>query len=52
MLQVLYLMFNEGYASSDGDDLHRADLSDEAIRLTRLVHRCCPTTPRSPACSP
>jgi predicted RNA polymerase sigma factor len=34
---VLYLIFNEGYASSAGPDLHRADLSNEAIRLTRAA---------------
>jgi RNA polymerase sigma factor (sigma-70 family) len=38
VLHVLYLLFNEGYTSSAGTELHRADLSDEAIRLTRMVH--------------
>ncbi|MEZ0447607.1 RNA polymerase sigma factor [Cellulomonas sp. ICMP 17802] len=38
VLRVLYLMFNEGYASSAGADLTRVDLSDEAIRIARLVH--------------
>ncbi|MBO3086259.1 RNA polymerase sigma factor [Cellulomonas sp. zg-ZUI188] len=38
VLRVLYLMFNEGYVGSAGTDLTRADLSDEAIRLMRLVH--------------
>ena len=48
VLHVLYLIFNEGYASSSGADLHRTDLSGEAIRLARMVHAgCCPTTPRS-----
>ena len=42
VLHVLYLIFNEGYASSTGDDLHRVELSDEAIRLTRTVHRMLP----------
>ncbi|WP_307494562.1 RNA polymerase sigma factor [Cellulomonas humilata] len=37
VLRVLYLMFNEGYTGSAGDDLTRVDLSDEAIRLARLV---------------
>ena len=36
--QVLYLIFNEGYAATSGEALHRADLTDEAIRLTRLLH--------------
>jgi len=37
VLHVLYLVFNEGYSSSSGDTLHRTDLSNEAIRLTRLL---------------
>ena len=42
VLHVLYLIFNEGYTASSGDNLQRADLSREAIRLTRLVHRQLP----------
>jgi predicted RNA polymerase sigma factor len=38
VLHVLYLIFNEGYTTSAGPELRRADLSQEAIRLTRLVH--------------
>jgi len=38
VLHVLYLIFNEGYTSSAGTELHRTDLSQEAIRLTRMVH--------------
>jgi RNA polymerase sigma-70 factor (ECF subfamily) len=37
VLQVVYLVFNEGYAASAGASLTRADLSDEAIRLGRLL---------------
>ena len=37
VLHVLYLMFNEGYASSGGPNLRRADLSHEAIRITRMA---------------
>jgi RNA polymerase sigma factor (sigma-70 family) len=38
VLRVLYLVFNEGYASSSGPELRRTDLSAEAIRLARLLH--------------
>jgi RNA polymerase sigma-70 factor, ECF subfamily len=37
VLQVTYLVFNEGYAASSGTSLTRGDLSDEAIRLGRLI---------------
>jgi RNA polymerase sigma factor (sigma-70 family) len=39
VLHVLYLLFNEGYLASSGESLVRADLSGEAIRLTRALHR-------------
>jgi RNA polymerase sigma factor (sigma-70 family) len=42
VLQVLYLVFNEGYTSSAGARLQRTDLSNEAIRLTRAAHRLLP----------
>ncbi len=42
VLHVLYLIFNEGYASTSGPSLHRVELSTEAIRLARLVHRLLP----------
>jgi predicted RNA polymerase sigma factor len=42
VLQVLYLLFNEGYTTSSGPTLHRPDLTGEAIRLTRLLHRLLP----------
>jgi RNA polymerase sigma factor (sigma-70 family) len=42
VLHILYLIFNEGYASSSGDDVQRIELSTEAIRLTRTVHRMLP----------
>jgi len=45
VLHVLYLIFNEGYASSAGADLQRTDLSNEAIRLARAVHRLLPNEP-------
>jgi RNA polymerase sigma factor (sigma-70 family) len=42
VLHVLYLIFNEGYTASSGDDLHRPELTTEATRLTREVHRIRP----------
>jgi predicted RNA polymerase sigma factor len=42
VMHVLYLIFNEGYTSSTGPDLHRAELSGEAIRLARMMHRLLP----------
>ncbi|MFE1291470.1 RNA polymerase sigma factor [Streptomyces sp. NPDC058751] len=42
VLHVLYLLFNEGYTASAGPALHRADLSTEAIRLARQLHRILP----------
>ena len=42
VLHVLYLMFNEGYTTSSGPELHRTDLSNEAIRLTRALHELLP----------
>jgi RNA polymerase sigma factor (sigma-70 family) len=44
VLRVLYLIFTEGYASTAGPSLYRAELSREAIRLTRIVHRLLPRT--------
>jgi RNA polymerase sigma factor (sigma-70 family) len=42
VLHVLYLLFNEGYTTSAGPALHRADLTSEAIRLARLLRRLLP----------
>ncbi|MBV9388318.1 MAG: RNA polymerase sigma factor [Chroococcidiopsidaceae cyanobacterium CP_BM_ER_R8_30] len=42
VLQVIYLVFNEGYAASSGEVLTRTDLSTEAIRLGRLVMELLP----------
>ena len=45
VLQVLYLIFNEGYAATAGEQLHRVDLTTEAIRLIRMLHRLLPDEP-------
>ncbi|MGW6944543.1 RNA polymerase sigma factor [Streptomyces xanthophaeus] len=42
VLQVLYLIFNEGYTATSGTDLQRPDLAAEAIRLARAVHALLP----------
>jgi RNA polymerase sigma factor (sigma-70 family) len=42
VLHVLYLIFNEGYASTSGPSLQRVELSAEAIRLARMIHRLLP----------
>jgi len=42
VLHVLYLIFSEGYTTSTGPALHRTDLSNEAIRLAREVHKLLP----------
>ena len=39
---VLYLIFNEGYATTAGPDLQRPELTAEAIRLARALHRLLP----------
>jgi RNA polymerase sigma factor (sigma-70 family) len=44
-LGVLYLIFNEGYAASEGPELARAELSAEAIRLTRIARLALPEEP-------
>jgi RNA polymerase sigma factor (sigma-70 family) len=43
VLHVLYLIFSEGYTASGGAELNRTDLSNEAIRLTRMVRQSLPT---------
>ena len=42
VLHVLYLIFNEGYTASSGDDLHRVELTAEAIRLVRQLREQAP----------
>ena len=43
VLHVLYLIFSEGYTSSVGESLNRPDLSNEAIRLARMLHTQLPS---------
>ncbi len=45
VLHTLYLIFTEGYATTSGPALHRPELTNEAIRLTRLVHGLLPEEP-------
>jgi len=45
VLTVLYLVFSEGYTSSGGDQLYRVDLSNEAIRVARLLFELLPDEP-------
>ena len=45
VLRVLYLLFNEGYATSAGNELARTDLSGEAVRLTRILRQRLPDDP-------
>jgi RNA polymerase sigma-70 factor, ECF subfamily len=45
VLTVVYLVFNEGYAATTGDDLVREDLCAEAIRLARLLAELMPDEP-------
>ncbi len=47
VLHALYLIFNEGYAATTGPQLHRVELSAEAIRLTRILHRLLPDDPEA-----
>ena len=42
VLHVLYLVFNEGYTATSGTDIHRVELTTEAIRLSRDLHRLLP----------
>ncbi|RKE66388.1 RNA polymerase ECF family sigma subunit [Dietzia kunjamensis] len=43
VLTVIYLVFSEGYAATEGAKHLRTDLTQEAIRLARIVHRLMPT---------
>lgn len=47
VLAVLYLLFNEGYSATSGDELIRHSLADEAIRLARVLTRLMPDEPEA-----
>ncbi len=47
VMHVLYLIFNEGYASSSGSQMRRDDLAQEAIRLARLLRQLQPDQPET-----
>jgi RNA polymerase sigma-70 factor (ECF subfamily) len=47
VLAVVYLVFNEGYTATTGDDLVRADLCLEAIRLARMLAELMPDEPEA-----
>ena len=47
VLRVIYLVFNEGYAASDGEALVRADLCAEAVRLAKLLCVLMPDEPEA-----
>jgi RNA polymerase sigma-70 factor (ECF subfamily) len=46
-LAVIYLIYNEGYAASSGDELVRSDLCSEAVRLARLLTELMPDEPEA-----
>ncbi|HKF81774.1 MAG TPA: RNA polymerase sigma factor [Solirubrobacterales bacterium] len=47
VLEVIYLVFNEGYAASTGEDWIRADLCEEALRLARILAELVPREPEA-----
>jgi RNA polymerase sigma factor (sigma-70 family) len=47
VLEVIYLIFNEGYSATAGDDLMRPDLCEEALRLGRILAELVPAEPEA-----
>ena len=47
VLATVYLIYTEGHTSTSGDDLHRVDLSQEAIRLGRVLTELMPDEPEA-----
>ena len=50
VLATLYLIFNEGYAATDADELVRRELCAEAIRLARVLDEVMPDEPEVRVC--
>ena len=46
MLEVIYLIFNEGYSATAGDDWMRPALCEDALRLGRILAELAPRTSR------
>jgi predicted RNA polymerase sigma factor len=49
VLEVIYLIFNEGYTATAGDDWMRPALAQEALRLGRMLAELAPQEPRCTA---
>ena len=47
VMQIVYLIFNEGHAATRGSNITRPDLADEAIRLARQLHERLPDQPEA-----
>jgi RNA polymerase sigma-70 factor, ECF subfamily len=52
VLEVIYLIFNEGYAATRGEDWMRPGLCEDALRLGRILAELVPRRPRSTGWSP
>ena len=51
VLEVVYLIFNEGYSATAGDDWMRPALCEDALRLGRILAELVPTSPKFTASS-
>ena len=47
VLEVIYLIFNEGYSATSGDAWLKPELCEDALRLGRILAECTPKSPRS-----